>query len=70
MKVETLELSPINSPSTWTSKRREAWPPHSDLNNNTTVPFEWKPHKQKGSVEDKICAGEIPCAGHSNKFVL
>lgn len=61
---------PSTVQATWTSKRREAWPPHSDLNNNRYVPFEWKPHKQEGNLEDEICAAETPCAGHSNEFHL
>lgn len=65
-----LSPRPSTVQATWTSKRREAWPPHSDLNNNRYVPFEWKPHKQEGNLEDEICAGETPCAGHSNEFHL
>lgn len=66
-----LESPLTNSPSTWTSKRGEKpCPPDSDLNNNRSVPFEWKPNKQEGSVDGRRWAGRTPFAGPSNKFHL
>lgn len=52
-------------------QREERSPvPDSDLNNNRSVHFEWKPNKQEGSVDGRRCAGRTPFAGPSNKLHL
>lgn len=71
LKLRVLEPTLANSPSTWTSKgQEESCLPNRDLNNNRSVPFEWKPHKQEGSIAGKRCAGRTPFAGPSNKLCL
>lgn len=64
-----LESILTNSPSAWTSKRQEeSCLLDSDLNNNRSGPFEWKPHKQQGSAAGKRCAGRTPFAGLRNSI--